>query len=202
MHKGILVVISAPSGAGKTTLVRGLQKMMPEVLYSISMTTRSPRKGEKEGEDYRYVTLEEFNQRRNAGGFIEYAEVHGYWYGTPKDFVEKCLRQGDTVLLDIDVQGGSQIKTLYPDAVLVFIAPPSIPALETRLRERGQDDEPTIQKRLENAKKEFGQTRAYDYLIVNEKISDALDQLRCIITTERLRMQRSEPTLTKILTVP
>ena len=201
MTKGILIVISAPSGAGKTTLVRELHKIMPEVLYTISLTTRSPRRGEKNGEDYHYVTPEEFKKKVAENDFIEYAEVHGYWYGTPKSFVDESLKKGKVILLDIDVQGGRQIKKIYPESVLVFVAPPSLEVLESRLRARGQDDEKTIQKRLKNAIQELDQSKYYDYLIVNDEIPHAVDQLRGVIIAEKSRMKRTEFKLSKVLNV-
>lgn len=176
-------------------MVRELLKKMPEVFYSVSVTTRSPRPGEKNGWDYYFISEEEFKKKKNADELIEWAQVHGYWYGTPRTFIDKNIHLGRVTLLDIDVQGGSQIKKMFPEAVLVFIAPPSLSILESRLRGRRQDDEATIQKRLRAALTELDQARAYDYLILNEQIPQALDQLRAIIVAERLRMHRSHISL-------
>ncbi len=188
--KGILIVISAPSGAGKTTLVREISKAIPEIHYSISFTTRHPRREEAHGRDYFFVNEDEFKKRKDRGELIECAYVHGSWYGTPRDIIEENLKGGFDTLLDIDVQGGKQIKNLYPDAVLVFVVPPSLSILETRLRDRKQDDEATIRRRLAAAKEEMKQAPDYDYLLVNDQITHAIEQLRCIITAERLRTSR------------
>ena len=189
-HTGILVVISAPSGGGKSTLAREILKQIPQLHFSVSVTTRSPREGEKEGRDYYFLSNQAFKEKKDSGQLVEYAEVHGHWYGTPKSSIEKHLREGKDILFDIDVQGGMQIKKIYPGAVLVFIAPPSIQILESRLRERRQDDEATIQRRLKAAVKEIDQSKNYDYLIVNEKVEQAVNQLRAIIQAEHLKMNR------------
>lgn len=192
MSKGILFVLSAPSGTGKSTLARELRKRMPEIYYSVSLTTRPPRQGEKHGEDYFFITEKEFQMKRDANELIEYASVHGYWYGTPRLFIENNLKTGRTILLNIDVQGGRQIKKIYPDSVLIFIAPPSLSELESRLRGRRQDDEVAIRKRLNAAQSELEAVRDYDYLVLNEEIHRAVDQLRCIVLTERSRIGRMQ----------
>ena len=188
MAKGILFVISAPSGAGKSTLSAGLLNEVPDLVYSISLTTRSPRKGEVNGRDYFFVPEPEFNRRKDAGEFIECAKVHGFWYGTPKDFLENSLKSGKGVLLDIDVQGGRQIRKLYPLAVLIFIAPPSLAELESRLRHRSQDDELTIQKRMDNARQEIKAAGDYQYLVLNRDVSESVQKLKAVVLAERCRM--------------
>jgi guanylate kinase len=188
--KGILFVISAPSGAGKTTLAGELFKAMPEISYSVSVTTRPPRKGEKEGQDYIFITEDKFKKIQRSGELIESACVHGFWYGTPKTPIRDHLRLGRDMLLDIDVQGGKQIKKIFPDAVLVFIAPPSIKVLEQRLRSRNQDDAATIQRRLAGAIRELSEYCHYDYMIVNDEISRAVAQLKSIVDAERIKVFR------------
>lgn len=190
MSNGILFVLSAPSGAGKSTLAKELRKKMPEIHYSISLTTRRPRQDEKHGEDYFFISEKEFQMKKETNELIEYASVHGYWYGTPRPFIENNLKTGHNIILNIDVQGARQIKKIYPDSVLIFIAPPSLSELESRLRGRRQDDEIAIQKRLNAARAELEAVRDYDYLVLNEKVDRAVEQLRCIILTERSRVGR------------
>ncbi len=189
MVKGNLFVISAPSGAGKSTLSAELLRTVPGIVYSISVTTRSPRVGEVHGREYYFATEQEFFRRRDAGDLIEFAKVHGFWYGTPKAELEKTLAEGQDVVLDIDVQGGRQIKKLYPSAILIFIAPPSIEELEKRLRGRSQDDEATIQMRLENARKEIDAAGDYEYLVFNKEIPESVFRLQGIVWAVRSRMR-------------
>lgn len=162
------------------------------MVYSISATTRVPRKGEIEGKDYFFVTEKDFDRRKNAGEFIEFANVHGHWYGTPKAFLEKTLESGTDVILDIDVHGGRSIKRLFPSAVLVFIAPPSLSELESRLRNRSQDSESTIERRLQNARNEIAAAGDYQYLILNKEISESIRKLKSIVWAERSRMNVDE----------
>jgi len=191
VSKGLLIVISAPSGTGKTTLSNELLKRVDGIRYSVSITTRPPRPGEEDGREYVFVSEKDFTARRERGELIEWARVHGYWYGTPKEFLGRELAAGYDVLLDIDVQGGRQIKLTHPDAVLIFIAPPSLTVLEKRLRERRQDDEPSIQKRMQAVRDEIAAAADYDYLIVNHRVPEASEQLCAVVTAERCRMSRS-----------
>lgn len=198
MSRGLLTVISAPSGGGKTTLVHEILKQIPEMHYSVSCTTRAPRAGEVNGRDYFFIGEKEFAKKKEAGEFIEWAFVHGYWYGTPRDTIEKSLNEGSDILLDIDVQGAQQIKKIFPECVLVFVAPPSLSVLEDRLRARKQDDEATIARRLANAKSELERAKEYDYLILNDQIAQAIEQLRCILMAEKLRSHRHPLPYTKL----
>lgn len=180
MRKGIALVISAPSGAGKSTLCNRLLAEFPNICYSISCTTRSPRSGEVDGRDYFFISRHEFEKKRDAGQFAEWAEVHGNFYGTPLGVAREKLAVGRDVLFDIDVQGAAQIKLALPEAVFVFILPPGMAELEKRLRLRGQDDPASIQKRLRNAKKEIGEALWYDALVVNDTLETAYDRLRAV----------------------
>ncbi len=190
IFKGIMFVVSAPSGGGKTTLCKRVLKIVPNLVFSISMTTRSARKGEKNGKDYFFLSENDFGQKIKQEKLSEWAMVHGYYYGTPKDFLEEYLSAGNNVISDIDVQGGLRIKKKYPlNSVLIFIMPPSMKILEKRLRERKKDDEKTIKRRLENARKELKEIKKYDYLIINDNIEEATEHLKNIIISEQMRIR-------------
>lgn len=183
------IVISGPSGVGKTTLVAGLLTGDRSTCKSVSATTRPPREGEKDGEAYFFVTAEEFEVMKGAD-LVEWAEVHGHLYGTPKSFVDGKLQGGLDVILNIDVQGGAQVRKHFPDAVLVFILPPSLDELESRIRSRGAEDTTEIEVRLENAREEIRKAPAYDYIVVNDRLEDAVHEVLAIIEAERHRRQR------------
>ena len=193
MTTGLLLVVSAPSGAGKSTLCRALVDRWPNARISVSCTTRAPRPGETNGEDYFFLSETEFQQKARAGGLIESAWVHDHHYGIPKDFVDGCLQEGRDVLLNIDVQGALSVKKLYPDSVCVYICPPSFKVLADRLRKRAQDDAATIAKRLANAEKELAHLPEYDYMIVNEEVGEALADLLAVIRAEKRRVSRLNP---------
>ena len=194
-RRGTLFVVSAPSGAGKTTLCREIRLRLPDLAYSVSVTTRPPRPGEIDGVDFRFVGEPEFRAMLGAGELAEWATVHGNLYGTRARVLEDALAAGRDVLLDIDTQGAAQLRARYPDAVLVFILAPSIKDLETRLRERRSDAELEIARRLARAREEIALWRRYDYLIVNRDVKEALDQLESIIHAERCRVARLGLTL-------
>jgi guanylate kinase len=187
--KGILFVISAPSGAGKTTIVRKVISQLPGVSLSISCTTRAPRPGEQDGVDYSFITRAEFNAMEQGGRFIEWARVHGDLYGTPRANMEK-LSQGEDLVLEIDTQGARKIREVFSDAVLIFILPPSLEVLKGRLRSRGGDAEEAIEARLHNAQKELDQMARYDYIVVNQEIEEATRQVASIIMAERCKAAR------------
>jgi len=194
-RRGTLFVVSAPSGAGKTTLCREIRLRVPDLTYSVSVTTRPPRPGEMDGVDFRFVGVDAFGAMLDRGELAEWATVHGNLYGTRARSLEDALALGRDVLLDIDTQGAAQLRARYPDAVLVFILAPSVKDLEQRLRERRSDAEGEIQRRLVRAREEIALWRRYDYLIVNRDVKEALDQLESIIMAERCRTARIDLTL-------
>jgi guanylate kinase len=186
---GSIYVISAPSGAGKSTLVGRLIASMPDLAFSVSHTTRPRREGEKEGRDYFFVTRRRFERMIAAGEFVEWAEVFGHLYGTTKAQLERTLADGRDVLLDIDVQGHQQVRKRLPEALSVFILPPSFQELQRRLRDRHSDSPQVVERRLAAARQEISHWCEYDYLVVNDRIPRATQALRAIVQAARLRRQ-------------
>ncbi len=186
-----MVVVSGPSGAGKSTVVEQVLKASKETELSISLTTRSPRAGESEGDEYHFVDMERFLRARDGGELLEWAEVHGNLYGTPSSFVEETLAAGKNVLLEIDVQGGLTVRERVPDAVLVFLLPPTLKELEKRLRGRATDGEAAIRRRLDNSLKEYEFHDRYDYIIVNDAVDSCSADILDIISAESLRRERA-----------
>lgn len=184
---GKLFIISAASGTGKTTLVTALVKDVPGVIHSISSTTRAKRDGEVDGVHYNFVSIDEFKAMIGRGAFYEHAEVHGNFYGTSREWVEARLADGQDVILEIDWQGAAQMRKLMPSCITVFILPPSIAALEARLRGRGKDSEEVIQRRLAAAKGEIAHAPEYDYLIINDQLDQALTELKAVFLAERCK---------------
>jgi len=182
-----MLMIVAPSGAGKSSLVNALLQDEAGLKLSLSTTTRAPRPGEVDGKDYRFVTKEVFLRERDAGQFLEWAEVHGHFYGTSKPWIESQMQSGNDVMLEIDWQGAQQIRKLIPSAQWIFIFPPSIEALEERLRKRGQDDEATIQRRLAAAHIELQHAHEADFIVLNDSFDQALVDLKQILAASRLR---------------
>lgn len=189
-RRGTLVVVSAPSGAGKTTLCHEVRSLVPDLYYSVSYTTRAPRPGEINGTDFHFVSEVEFAAMRERDEFAEWATVHGQLYGTPAKALESALARGLDVLLDIDTHGARQLRQRYPEAVSVFIMAPSMAELEGRLRERKSDAAGEIAGRLARARDEIAAWRQYDYLIINRDVKEAVDQLATIIQAERWRTSR------------
>lgn len=189
-RRGTLFVVSAPSGAGKTTLCREMRLRLNDLAYSVSVTTRPPRPGEIDGTDFRFVTRSQFEDMARRGEMAEWATVHTNLYGTPAVPLETALQEGRDVLLDIDTQGAAQLRQRYPDAVLVFVVAPSLGELEQRLRERRSDSEREITRRLQRAREEVMLWKRYDYLIVNRDVKEAMEQLESIIQAERCRVAR------------
>jgi guanylate kinase len=184
----VVIVVSAPSGAGKTTVVARVLREVPGLRFSVSHTTRPPRAGEREGVDYHYVDRSTFERLRADGKLLESAEVHGNLYGTGRAEIDRARAEGVDVLLDLDVQGAAQVRERMKDAVTVFILPPSYQELEQRLRRRGQDDEPTIERRLAAAAREIGAFENYDYALVNDDFDACVEGLKCIISAARSRV--------------
>lgn len=189
--KGSLIVVSAPSGAGKTTLCSAILKSLDSIAFSISYTTRKPRGGEVDGVDYYFVSEERFKEMIERGEFAEWAVVHGNYYGTSRKTIDDLMERNIDVLLDIDVQGAKQIKALYPEAVLVFIMPPSFEELKKRLYTRGAEN---LELRLRRAFEEMREYSFYDYVIINDNLERAISDLRAIIISERLKVKRFDPT--------
>ncbi len=199
-EKGLLIVISGPSGVGKGTVRKALFEMPGHNLeYSISMTTRAMRPGEVDGKDYYFVSKEEFKQRIADGKFLEYAEFVGNFYGTPLDKVEEKLALGKEVVLEIEVQGALQVREKCPDAVFIFLVPPSKQALYDRLRGRGTETEERIKERIAKADKEFKLAHKYDYIVVNDDVANAADRIMAIIRAEHARTERSIYKYNKLL---
>jgi guanylate kinase len=196
---GLVIVISAPSGGGKSSLCQRLLNWSPNMVYSVSCTTRAPRGGEQNGHDYFFLSTEEFERRIAVGDFLEYAKYNGNYYGTPRSFVEEQLAAGRDVLLDIEVQGAHQVaqcvrggKFAYPDAlVTIFLMPPSMELLETRLRRRGTDSDEVIRKRLVLAQQEMTHWKEYDYVIVSGRLDDDFEQGKAIVIAEKCRTTRA-----------
>ncbi|MBI5210849.1 MAG: guanylate kinase [Elusimicrobia bacterium] len=189
MPKGLVVILSAPSGAGKSTICRRLLRLRKNIKYGVTCTTRAPREGETDGKHYNFISREEFKKRIQRHEFLEWAMVHDQYYGVPAGMVERCVEKGDDVVLAIDVQGARTVKRKLPDAVLVFVLPPSIGTLKERLQGRREGDG-SLAKRLANSRGELVAAKAYDYLVVNDDLDKAVSQIESIMTAERLRLSR------------
>ena len=190
--KGLLVVISGPSGVGKSTVRQALFSMKGHnLVYSVSMTTRAPRATESEAVDYYFVSKEEFERRIEEDMFLEYAEFVGNMYGTPLDKVEELLDQGKEVVLEIDTEGALQVRSKMPDAIMIFIVPPTKEALYERLRRRGTESDYQLEKRIEKANKEFKLAHKYDYIVANDDVENAADRILAIIRAEHAKTSRS-----------
>ncbi|WP_329758823.1 guanylate kinase [Allisonella histaminiformans] len=190
--KGILLVVSGPSGAGKGTICAAIRKVFPKLNYSISMTTRAPRKGEVEGTSYFFRTNEEFEKLIKEDAFLEYARVYDHYYGTPKKYALDKIENGESVLLEIDIQGAMQVKQRYPQGVFVYVVPPSLDVLSARIHGRGTDSEEVIQKRLAKITDELAMAHKYDYIIVNDVLEDAVHKVCSILEAESCKLSRNE----------
>jgi len=192
-RKGDLFVISAPSGTGKTTLARALLKLLPDLRHSVSYTTRKRRPGEIDGIDYRFISEAEFTRMAEACEFLEWAKVHGNFYGTSEKALKAMTGQGVDVLLDIDTQGARQTREKLPDAVLIFILPPSLKTLKERLVGRKSDSPEDIKKRLKRALDEIKEYKIYDYVILNDKLEEALEELKAVVLARRASVSKVDP---------
>ncbi|MES2104157.1 MAG: guanylate kinase [Pseudomonadota bacterium] len=184
---GSLFMVAAPSGAGKSTLVNALLAQEPTIRLSISYTTRPPRPGEENGREYHFTTVEDFLARKAQGEFLESAEVHGNYYGTSRIVIEQQMKAGTDILLEIDWQGAQQVKKQFPNAVGIFILPPSIPALEDRLKKRGQDEPHIITRRILAAGGEMAHAPEFEYVIINQEFATALSELNAVVKATRCR---------------
>ena len=199
MNEGLLVVISAPSGGGKGTILKELFAKDNNLVLSVSATTRSPRPGEEHGKQYYFLQKEEFEELISQGKMLEYAQYVGNYYGTPREPVEQWMAQGKDVVLEIEVQGGAQIKKLMPGCVSIFILPPSMEVLEKRLRDRGTEEDATVRKRLEKAREEIPHAKDYDYMEFNDRLEDAVEDLRAILRAEKRKYHRNETAVERVL---
>jgi guanylate kinase len=189
-HKPLVYIISAPSGSGKSTLVTKLLTLIPDLDFSISYTTRPPRGSEQNGKQYYFVSQDEFERMIRADEFLEHANVFGNYYGTARRFLREAEQKGHDLLLDIDVQGAQQIKEKLPDAISIFVLPPDRKILERRLRERGEDSEAVIHRRLVTARREIENYDKYNYILINDKLEESTAGLRSIVLSGRLRCSR------------
>ena len=188
--EGLLYIVSAPSGTGKTTLLKRVMEYFPDIRFSISYTTRPPRPGERDGEDYHFISPQQFQRMVGKGAFAEWAEVLGNRYGTALDSVRESRSQGVDLILDIDSQGARQIRECFDGGIFIFILPPSLEVLEQRLKARGVDEQGVIEFRVAKARDEMKQARWYNYIIVNDSVEEAAEQLKSIILAERCRRER------------
>jgi guanylate kinase len=189
-REGIIFILSAPSGTGKTTLIKALREVCPRIRLSISYTTRKRRKGEVHGRDYYFVKPTTFAGMKAKGEFAEWAKVHDFFYATPRRPLDQCIRRGEDILLDIDVQGATKIKRAYPAAASIFLLPPSRRELQRRLARRGTDGKDTIRRRLANARDEMREIIKYDYVVVNREVKASVELLKAIFEAEQAKTSR------------
>jgi guanylate kinase len=190
LGKGLLIVISGPSGAGKGTLCKVLLERNKELKLSVSCTTRSPRAAEREGINYFFISKDRFNEMIEKDEFLEYAEVYGNYYGTPMSYVNKTLEEGNDVILEIDIQGALKVKNKYPDGVFIFIMPPTMDELKNRIKKRGSETEESLLRRFKAAFEELNYISSYNYVVINDIIDSAVNKLESIISAERCRVDR------------
>src|ERR1700727_419141 len=189
-RKPLVYIVSAPSGSGKSTLKKELLKLIPNLVFSISYTTRDARGSEQNGKQYHFISTQEFDRMLREEEFLEHANVHGNCYGTARQFLRDAGKSGQDLLLDIDVQGAAQIKKNLTDAISIFVLPPDRKTLEWRLRNRSEDSEDELQRRLQTARREIAEYDKYDYVLINDKLEDSIERLIAIVLSQRLRRER------------
>jgi len=199
LTKGLPVVISAPSGAGKSTVAIEVSRQFPNILLSVSFTTRKPREGEENGKHYFFISESEFKAKIKTGDFLEWAEVHGQYYGTPRKPLEENMARGLDVIMTIDVQGALSVKRFFPQGVYIFLVPPSWEELEKRLKQRASDDGAALNLRLANARKELSYLSHYDYLVVNDDLEKAVQDVGAILRAEHARFSHVDKTKVRII---
>ncbi|KPU43983.1 guanylate kinase [Oxobacter pfennigii] len=190
VDKGLLIVISGPSGAGKGTLCKALLNKRCDLSISVSMTTRSPRAGEVEGRNYFFVDKDKFESMIEKNGFLEYACVYDNYYGTPREYVENLVNSGKDVILEIDIQGALKVKEVYPEGVFIFILPPSMEELKNRIKKRGSETEESLILRFKSAYKELNYVSKYNYVVINDTVDNSVEKLHSIIIAEKCRVDR------------
>jgi guanylate kinase len=197
-QEGLPIIISAPSGAGKTTLCQALKKRLPDLNFSVSHTTRPPRKDERDSLDYHFISKKKFIEMTDLSEFLEWAEIHDNYYGTTRENIENTLQKGKDLVLELDVQGVESLRALKYQGVYIFILPPSMEELEKRLNERGTESENQIKQRLAIGKKEIAKSHLYDYAVTNMNVEETVDNIIAIIQAEKNRISRYQPECPKI----
>ncbi|MDW7673744.1 MAG: guanylate kinase [Bacillota bacterium] len=199
MKEGILIVISGPSGAGKGTVCSQLRKILPNLKYSTSATTRTPRSGEKEGVNYYFLSMNQFEQMISDNKLLEYARVYDNYYGTPKEKVEEALALGEDVLLEIDIQGALQVKKRFPNGVFIFLTPPTLTELKKRIINRGTESQESLTRRLGSVQQELSYINEYEYLVINDDINKCAKEIGAIILAEKCKVKRNQHNITQIV---
>lgn len=197
-HKGLLAVFCGPSGVGKGTILKLVQEKNEKLRFSVSATTRNPREGEIDGQNYYFISVSKFKEMIKNGELVEWVEYCGNYYGTPRKYIEDSVKNGYDVILEIEVEGAANIKSQYPDSVSVFVLPPSFNDLKSRIEGRGTENSETIEKRLNRAKEEVKYINNFDYIIINDDIQSTANNLNTILSSERFRFKRNKDILTHI----